>query len=338
MKLTFKVILTVLAALTLPACFNGTKVSLLGKFPEPLQETHVLGDKDAQNKIAVLELNGAITYDRGSCIGSCEASPVAAILARLELAAKDENVKAVVLKLDTPGGGVAPSDLLFEELKKFRAKTNKPVVAFMDEVAASGGVYVAMGADYVIASPTTITGSIGVIFQRADLTGLIAKIGVKMPVYKSGEHKDMGSPFKDEKESAKDDELFTKLVMDFYDRFVSVVAEGRKMRKEEVLNIADGRIYTAKDALSIKLIDQIGDLQDAWKKAAQLAKIDADKSRLVMYRNYRVYNDTPYGPAAMVNADQFNASLFDGVIYEKLGLMLKPGFYYVCPALTATAE
>ncbi len=179
-------------------------------------------------------------------------------------------IRAIVLRIDSPGGGVAASQEIYEEVKKTR-EYGKPVVVSMGAVAASGGYYVAMGASRVVANPGTITGSIGVISQFVHVNEMLEKIGVTSTTIKSGALKDAGSPFRASNETDK--RSFQEMIDDVYDQFVSTVAEERKMEKSAVKKYADGRVFTGRKAYEFGLVDTLGTYQDAITIAAGLAQI-----------------------------------------------------------------
>ncbi len=182
----------------------------------------------------------------------------------------DSSIKAIVLRIDSPGGSVAPVQEIYSELEKI----DKPIVASMGGTAASGGYYVACAADTIMANPGTLTGSIGVIMQFTRLKGLYDKIGLEHQVIKSGEFKDTGSPFREltEKEQA----VLQATVDDVYNQFVDTIFEARKslLSRSEILELADGRIFSGQQALDSKLLDQLGNLPEAIEVAGKLANID----------------------------------------------------------------
>ena len=184
--------------------------------------------------------------------------------------AEDSSIKAIVLRIDSPGGGVVPSQEIFNAVRHARSEGKKVVVS-MGSVAASGGYYVAAAADQIVANPGTMTGSIGVKMEFANVEKLFEKIGIKGMVVKSGEFKDVGSPFREMTEREK--LLLQGVIDDVQTQFIEAVAEGRKLPVEEVRTIADGRIFTGRQALALKLVDKMGDLEDSIRIAADLAGI-----------------------------------------------------------------
>lgn len=185
---------------------------------------------------------------------------------------KDDSIKAVILRVDSPGGAVAPSQEIHDEVIRVAAK--KPVVVSMASVAASGGYYVSIPAHRIVANPGTITGSIGVIMQFTNLEELYGKLGLKSLVVKSGEHKDIASPFRPM--TSEDRKILQGVIDDIYDQFVSAVAEGRNLPVEKVRNLADGRIFTGRQAKEIGLVDELGGMQDAVGIAKDLAGISGE--------------------------------------------------------------
>ena len=190
----------------------------------------------------------------------------------LKTFADDPLVKAIVIRIDSPGGGVAPSQEIYNAVKRVRRENNKTVVASMGTVAASGGYYIAVATDRILANPGTLTGSIGVIMQTANVQELLEKIGVKSVVVKTGKFKDLGSPFRPMVEEER--QLLESVMNDTLSQFIEAVAEGRSMDTAEVEQLADGRVFTGRQARSVLLIDEIGDLQDAIKLAGELGGIE----------------------------------------------------------------
>jgi protease-4 len=210
-------------------------------------------------KVAVLPISGLITDSE-------------ATIEQLKKFAKDDSVKAIVVRLNTPGGGVGPSQEIYEEVRKLRGK--KVVVASMGALAASGGYYIACGADKIFANPGTITGSIGVIMQFVNVKDLIEKIGLKGYVIKSGSFKDTGSPVREM--TPEERKLLQGLIDNVYSQFVNAVVEGRKLPREDVLAIADGRVLSGEQAKELGLVDVLGNQEDAVAEAGKMAKIEGE--------------------------------------------------------------
>jgi protease-4 len=189
----------------------------------------------------------------------------------LKVFSEDPLVKAIVVRIDSPGGGVAPSQEIYNAVRRIRSEHHKPVVTSMGTVAASGGYYIAVGTDRILANPGTITGSIGVIMQLTNFEELLQKIGVQNIVIKSGRYKDVGSPFRP---MTEEDRLLLRSVMDDVHRqFIEAVATGRSLDVADVEIVADGRIFSGQQAKEALLIDGLGDLQDAIRLAGDLSGI-----------------------------------------------------------------
>ena len=210
-------------------------------------------------RVAVISVSGLISDSEST-------------IEQLKKFVKDDSVKAIVLRINSPGGGVAPSQEIYEEVKKARAK--KPVLASMGALAASGGYYIACATQRVYANPGTITGSIGVIMPFMNVKDLVEKIGLKGMTVKSGVFKDMGSPMRDM--TPQERELLQGVVDNVHLQFVNAVAEGRNLDREDVRRIADGRIFTGEQAKELGLVDALGNLEDAILEAGKLGKISGE--------------------------------------------------------------
>ncbi|KAF0122450.1 MAG: protease IV [bacterium] len=185
---------------------------------------------------------------------------------------KDKSVKAIVLRIDSPGGAVGPTQEIYEEVKKIREK--KKVLVSMGSLAASGGYYIACAANKIIANPGTITGSIGVIIEFGNIEELMKKIGFKSVIIKSGEYKDVMSPFRSITDQEKT--ILRGVVDSVHSQFIEAVVEGRKLKREDVAKIADGRIFSGEQAKALGLVDSLGNLQDAISMAAEIAGIKGE--------------------------------------------------------------
>jgi len=194
-----------------------------------------------------------------------------AIVEEINNYAEDSSVRAILIRIDSPGGGVVASQEIFNAVLNARNQQHKKVVISMGSVAASGGYYIAAAGDRIVANPGTLTGSIGVKMEFANLEKLLEKIGVRGMVVKAGEYKDMGSPFREMTEHEK--MLLQWVIDDVHSQFIEAVAKGRNLPEADVKAIADGRIFTGRQALHLKLVDQLGDLEDSIRVAAELAGI-----------------------------------------------------------------
>lgn len=199
------------------------------------------------------------------------------VIEQIRKFAKDDSIKAIVLRVNSPGGGVGPSQEIHEEVWKLRGK--KVVVASLGALAASGGYYIACASEKIYANPGTITGSIGVIMNFVNVKDLVEKIGIRGMVVKSGEYKDIGSPVREMKPGER--RLLQGVIDNVHSQFVNAVAEGRGLERKEVLAIADGRIFSGEQALELGLIDALGNQQDAVEEAGRMAKIPGEPKVIV---------------------------------------------------------
>ena len=209
------------------------------------------------------------------------------IVEQLDEIAENADVKAVVLRIDSPGGGVAASQEIYQAVRKLQPQ--RKIVVSMGSIAASGGYMIAMAADRILANPGTITGSISAVMHFADVQELLKKIGVRSSVVKSGKFKDIGSPVRDM--TPEERQLIQSIVDDIYDQFVQGIAQDRKLPLEKVKSLADGRIFSGRQALELKLVDELGGLQDAIAVAGRLAGIEGkpqvlytEKKRMGLWR------------------------------------------------------
>lgn len=200
---------------------------------------------------------------------------------------KKDDVKAVVLRVDSPGGVVAPSQEIYEEVRKFAAK--KKIVVSMGSLAASGGYYISAPATLIYANPGTITASIGVIIKLSNIEALMDKIGIKSTVVKTGKFKDSGSPVRELTE--EDRAMFQSVIDSTHNQFVKAVATGRKLPEDEVRRIADGRVLSGEQALALRLVDRLGTLQDAIEEAGRLSGIKGEPEVLLPPRKKLNYLD-----------------------------------------------
>ncbi|WP_207640976.1 signal peptide peptidase SppA [Desulfofalx alkaliphila] len=244
---------------------------LMAAFNKDTPETKS-AHNSGEEAVGVIDITGTIVSggSGGSGFGQLQ-SGSQTIINQLQEAADDPSIKAVVLRVNSPGGTAVGSMEIGNQIKRLR-QTGKPVVAYMAEVAASGGYWICCEADHIVANPSTMTGSIGVIMETVDLQGLYEKLGIDRNTFKSGPHKDMGSDARHLTD--KEREIFQSMVDDIYQQFLDVVVEGRKMEAEQVQELADGRLFTGRQAAELGLVDQLGDMQDAIDAAAQMAGIE----------------------------------------------------------------
>ncbi|NOY74759.1 MAG: signal peptide peptidase SppA [Kiritimatiellaeota bacterium] len=256
-----------------------------------LKEGFLSGNAGASNKIVVIDIKGIIANVESGFGGGSVANPDL-ICAEIARAAEDDSVKAVILRVDTPGGEVTAADTIYHAIREFSMKTKKPVVASMGSLAASGGVYVAVAADYIIANRLTTTGSIGVIAQTYNYEELLRKIGLKSEVFKSGPMKDLLNGARPTTEAER--EIIQAFIDEVYGDFVKIVADRRTEISEEMIRttpIGDGRIYSGRQALKYGLIDQLGYFNDAVEKAASLASLKKSKFKVVEYKRAFSFSD-----------------------------------------------
>jgi protease-4 len=284
-------LVAVLAALLLAGC-SVVSIDLTPRV-RPLEEETVEGRGD--DKVLIMDLSGFLSDEAPSgvlTIGNPPARVPMLVRVREELkkAQKDTKVKALVVRINSPGGTVTASDIIFRELEAFRKATGVPIIASMMDVAASGGYYIALAADTIVAHPTTVTGSIGVIMISLNAEGLMQKVGLAANTIKSGERKDMGSPFR--ALTPEERAIFQSVIDDLQRQFVAKVVERRKIPPTTAATLADGRIYTAEQALAHRLVDRIGYVPDAIDIARQAANLT--QARVVVYKRPREYRATYY--------------------------------------------
>ncbi len=272
------VLIGVVVGFLLPVCscavFAGTAVfgaSMMGIAGAPGTSGAGFGDA-----VAVVRIEGTILS--GDQSGSGGEAVSGRVIRDLESAANDPSVKAIILLVDSPGGSVTGSAQIWERLQTIE----KPIVVSMVSVAASGGYYVSAPADYIIARPDTLTGSLGVILTLYDASELIDKVGVKVIDITSGENKAMGSTWAELTPEQR--AILESITNEAYEEFVRVIADGRHLSEEEVRGLADGRVYSGRQALANGLVDQLGNFQNAITKAAELGGISGEP-RVVEYAN-----------------------------------------------------
>ncbi len=232
-------------------------------------------------KIGVVRVEGIITSGGTGFFGGAGGSSDR-IVSLVRRVGRDKRIRALVLRVNSPGGSAAASQEIYDELMKVR-RQGKPIVASMGDAAASGGYYVASAADHIVANGATLTGSIGVIYSHTELSELFKKIGFREEVIKSGSLKDMGSPARPLTDEER--RILKGVINDVYDQFVTAVAEGRKgkLTKQEIKRLADGRVYTGRQALKLKLVDQLGNFRRAVDLAAREAGVKGEP-QLVDFR------------------------------------------------------
>jgi len=296
------------AAFTLGGTFGGGGVA--GDFEEEF-----VTEGASDQKVVLINVVGEIFSDPD---GLQEGASDTNIIRQLDQASEDTNVVAVILNLETPGGGVVASDTIYKKTLKIGVQ-GKPVVALMGDVAASGGYYIAAGAKEIVAHPATLTGSIGVIAFLPNFEKAAEKLGVEVTVLKSGALKDSGSPFRAMTDQEK--ALFQTLLDESYELFVQAVAKGRSLELSRVRELADGRAYSGQQAKGLGLVDHLGARETAFKRAKNLAR--APDASLVRYS--ATYG---FGDFLGVTSKFFDRSALAG-LKEELGLRRRPGVAYL---------
>jgi protease-4 len=265
------------------------QVNLLGGYDRPLTEYTLQGS--GADKVLLLNITGSISNQPRREGFSRKPGLVQEVVSRLRKAEDDDGVKAVLLMVNSPGGSTTASELLYHEIVSFRKETGKPVVALFLDVAASGAVYCTLGADWIMAHPTTITGSVGTIFISPKVGGLMDKVGVNVEIHKSGRNKDITSPFRPSTPEEK--KILQAMIERVNDRFLALVRKHRQVSDRDMEVVATARVFNAAQAEDMGLVDAVGHLDDAAAKAGELAGIGSDP-RLVVYRRSAFADDTAY--------------------------------------------
>ncbi|MBY0357714.1 MAG: signal peptide peptidase SppA [Candidatus Obscuribacterales bacterium] len=299
--------------LALPLQMISKSGSAAEKKEEPQWSSLLLSKKD---RILVLRLNGLIAENEDGPSFFSDSTSASDVRKALIKAAKNKHIKAVLLRINSPGGTVATSQEICDAVKAVREK-GKPVLISMGDVAASGGYYIASAADCIVADPGTLTGSIGVIMHLLNLQQIEKKIGIEPVVIKSGIFKDIGSS--DRPMSKEEKALLQSIIMDSYDQFITAVADGRKMDKEKVRKLADGRIYSGRQALKVGLVDKLGGYELALETLQTMAKdkyhlrknlpVDDGRHSLEAIENMFASSNTDMGSGA---------SLLKGIIPQSM--------------------
>lgn len=298
------------------------QIKLFPSQADPLQESALEGR--AEQKILVIPVRGVISNSPDEGLVRTRPSMVQEVVSHLRKAAQDKDIRAVVLQINSPGGSVTGSDILYHEILRFKEKRKIPVVAAMLDVAASGGYYIALAADHIVAHPTTVTGSVGVIFIRPKVTALMEKIGVGVEVSKSGANKDIGSPFRPT--TPEEEKIFTAMTEQLGRRFVDLVARHRKATPAALAEVSSAQVFLAEQALRLNLVDGIGYMPDALNEAKKRAGLPED-ARVVVYRRADYPNDNIYNPVTSYEGGRPAAALDLGL--PRLMPAAQAGFYYL---------
>ncbi|MHC4882653.1 MAG: signal peptide peptidase SppA [Planctomycetota bacterium] len=288
------IIVTILVFIS--GCGTGAfQIQMIPRNQE-LVETQLKKDSGwfVTDKIVVIDVDGVMMNKAQDSWMRSGDNPVSTFLEKLDKAAGDEDVKAIVLRINSPGGSVAAADMMYHSLAEFKHKKKVPVVACMMDVAASGGYYLACGSDGIIAQPSCVTGSIGTIMQTFSVAGTMEKIGVEAIAVKSGKMKDIGSPLHDMTDEEK--QILQEIIDRFYEQFLTVVDQGRpELEMNKLRPLADGRVFTAQQAKAEGLIDRIGYADDAVQWAKEM--VGVEKAKTVIYHRPMATIPNIYGSA-----------------------------------------
>jgi protease-4 len=318
--------------------FKKTAVALLGasllsgcatiklgpSYDEPLKEQVVAKVDDSDGKVLMIPVEGTISNEPSR--GFLDSSPglLDKVMMQLRRAEKDDDIKAVLLKVNSPGGGVTTSDIFYHELKSFKKRTGKTLYVQMMDVGASGAYYLSLASDHIQVHPTSLTGSVGVITILPNVVGLSDKIGVEVKTYKTGSNKDTGSPFR--RMTPEDDAYLQGLIDEMANRFYGLVKTERGLNDEQMAAIKTAKVYLGKDAVKAGLVDSVGYLSGASKQACQMA--GAKRCDLVTYRFDNNVNANTYSPNMMTNGAAPEMSLIRSNLLTPL-TELRPGSYYL---------
>jgi protease-4 len=284
--------------------------------PAVYEEEYVSGE--GPQKIVVVPVEGTIASAESSVGGVQPTATPEGLSDALRQVADDTSVVAVVLEINSPGGGVTASDEMHQSILDFKRNTDRPVVVSMGDTAASGGYYISTAADRIVANETTLTGSLGVIFQLTNFSEAADKYGISQVVIKSGKFKDIGNTFREMKPEER--EVFQSLVDESYDEFVSVISEGRGLSEERVREIADGRIYSGSQAKELGLVDSFGGIDEAAVIAGTLA--EAQDTTVVRYVETPTFSETLLARLAPRQPEVEQ-------VMDAAGLNLEPKPYYL---------
>ncbi len=285
------ILLSVLLTLGPAGC--GPLTFTIGSAPaDKLTHTVVIpADGFRPDRVAIVDVSGLIVNASPRGLLTQGENPVSLLHEQLQEARRDSRVKAVVLRINSPGGTVTASDAMYRQVKRFREETGKPVVALMMDVAASGGYYLACSADDIVAYPTTVTGSIGVILQTITVKPALDRIGVRAEALTTGPNKDAGSPLSELTDEHR--AVLNSMIDDFYQRFLDTVRTNRpNIPEDQFATVTDGRIVSGEKALTLGLVDHVGDLETAFAHAMAMAKID--RAELIRYHRPGTYIGSPY--------------------------------------------
>ncbi|MGD1153227.1 MAG: signal peptide peptidase SppA [Syntrophales bacterium] len=316
-------LIIVLFVLILVTACGGPRIKLFSDAGEPLKEFTLEGR--GSDKILLIPMYGIITDTPKERFLAPSQSMVEKVVSQLNKAEKDDHIKAVLFEINSPGGTITASDLLYHEISSFKERTGKKIAVSMMDIATSGAYYVSLPADMITAHPTTVTGSVGVLFLQPKITGLMEKIGLSVDVKKFGKNKDMGTPFRDSSE--EEQKFMQKSVDDMGERFIRLVQKHRKPNQQALAEISTARVFLADEALKLGLVDKVCYLSDAIRESKQLAGLAAD-ARVVVYRRTEFPEDNYYNTSS---------AAYEGLNILAVNIelpeifVLKTGFYYLWP-------
>jgi len=326
MKRTYLITLIIISTLLMGCALP--KINIFSFQTDPLKEYTLEGT--GTDKILLIPVEGMISDNPKKGVLSTTQSVVEQVVSQLNKARNDKQIKAVLLKINSPGGTITASDILYHEISDYKGKTGNKIVISMMDIATSGAYYISLPADVIMAHPTTITGSVGVIAIRPKVKGLMDKIGLAVDVQKVGKYKDMASPFRD---SSKDEEqLLQKTLDDFGERFIGMVKKHRRLTQPAIAEISTARIFLADEAIQMGLVDKVGYINDAIKESKKIAGIQ-ENAKIVVYRRMEFPEDNYY-KAAEETSQNINVSAINIELPEILGA--KAGFYYLWPGAIST--
>jgi protease IV len=317
-----KILLTTIISILILSGCGAPQIKFFTDSTDPLKEITLEGK--TREKILIIPIRGLISNSPDEGFLKTKPSVVQEVVSQLNIAEDDHNIKVIILQIGSLGGTVTASDVLYHEISRLKERKNIKIVAVLMDIATSGGYYIALPADLIVAHPTTVTGSVGVVFIRPEVTDLMGKIGLRVNVVKSGENKDMGAVYREA--TAKEKELLQNLVDKMGKRFIDLVSEHREIDHQGLSEVASAKIMLADEAEKLGLIDRIGYMPDALNEAKKLAGLP-DNTRVVVYRRSDYPDDNYYNPITM-NSNGKTLSIFDLGI-NNTATFLAPGFYYL---------
>lgn len=312
-------------ALSVASVLSGCATIKLGpSYNEPLTEQTLIETPNMDGKVLLIPVEGMISNEQGR--GFLLKSPglLDKVAMQLRKAEKDPDIKTILLRINSPGGGVTTSDILYHELLAFKQRTGKKIFVQMMDVGASGAYYVSMAADSIQVHPTTLTGSVGVITVVPNVVGLSEKIGVEVKTYKTGANKDIGSPFR--RMTKEDDAYLQNIINSMAKRFYQIVQTQRGLSDAQMQSVKTARVYLGTEAVEASLVDSVGYLSDARLKACELG--GAQRCELVTYRFEPNRNANIYSPSMENPSTSPDMSLVRSELLSPM-MNLKPGSYYL---------